>query len=320
MTVLKAKSLRPARRPCPRAMPRRASVFGLAAGLLAAFGGVNAAPATAALVAMPHDGAGLPASIPAKQVPGAITVSNIDFKRGDGGAGRLILHFSGDGATPDLRNAGLVGRGRTSATRSCRLRCRSRWMSPTSPPRCSASTPAAAAVAPSWCSAPTARSNRWPTRPEATTSSKSCRVQPPRPRARRVPTTAMGATTSSATHARLQRPPGDVQLPGRPGAHGAAADRRGIQPQHRRLRHRHRQRHPAPDQRAVGPGAGHRAAGQGPGQAPQRQRGLDRAAGGNRQVRAGQGRRAHRARQPRRDWSPSTSRSTTATPRTSPSC
>ena len=33
-------------------------------------------------------------------------MSNIDFKRGDGGAGRLILHFSGDGATPDLRNQG----------------------------------------------------------------------------------------------------------------------------------------------------------------------------------------------------------------------
>ena len=43
---------------------------------------------------------------PAKQLPGAISVSNIDFKRGDGGAGRLILHFSGDGAAPDLRNAG----------------------------------------------------------------------------------------------------------------------------------------------------------------------------------------------------------------------
>ncbi|HRF84414.1 MAG TPA: type IV pilus secretin PilQ family protein, partial [Pseudoxanthomonas sp.] len=31
-------------------------------------------------------------------------VSQIDFKRGDGGAGRLILRFDGEGAAPDLRN------------------------------------------------------------------------------------------------------------------------------------------------------------------------------------------------------------------------
>ena len=62
---------------------------------------------------------------PAKQLPGAIAVSNIDFKRGDGGAGRLILRFSGDGAAPDLRNR-LERRRSTSATRSCRPACRSR--------------------------------------------------------------------------------------------------------------------------------------------------------------------------------------------------
>ena len=105
MTVFKAKSLRPARRPMfAKAMPRRASVFGLAAGLLAAFGSVNAAP-DSAVVAMSQT-APVAAVDPGKQVPGAITVSNIDFKRGDGGAGRLILHFSGDGATPDLRTQG----------------------------------------------------------------------------------------------------------------------------------------------------------------------------------------------------------------------
>jgi len=105
MTVFKAKSLRPARRPMfAKAMPRRASVFGLAAGLLAAFGSVNAAP-DSALVAMSQT-APVVAVDPGKQVPGAITVSNIDFKRGDGGAGRLILHFSGDGAMPDLRTQG----------------------------------------------------------------------------------------------------------------------------------------------------------------------------------------------------------------------
>jgi type IV pilus assembly protein PilQ len=87
-----------------KAMPRRASVFGLAAGLLAAFGSVNAAP-DGAVVAMSQT-APVSAVDPGKQVPGAITVSNIDFKRGDGGAGRLILHFSGDGAMPDLRTQG----------------------------------------------------------------------------------------------------------------------------------------------------------------------------------------------------------------------
>src|SRR4249919_3625549 len=105
MTVFKAKSLRPARRPMfAKAMPRRASVFGLAAGLLAAFGSVNAAPDSA--VAAMSQTAPVLAVDPGKQVPGAITVSNIDFKRGDGGAGRLILHFSGDGAMPDLRTQG----------------------------------------------------------------------------------------------------------------------------------------------------------------------------------------------------------------------
>ena len=102
MTVFKAKSLRPARRP----LPTRSSVFGLAAGLLAAIGSVNAEPASAsALVALAQT-APVANIDPGKQVPGAISISNIDFKRGDGGAGRLILHFSGDGATPDLRTQG----------------------------------------------------------------------------------------------------------------------------------------------------------------------------------------------------------------------
>ncbi|HEU0306207.1 MAG TPA: type IV pilus secretin PilQ family protein [Lysobacter sp.] len=48
----------------------------------------------------------MPSNDPAKQVPGTISVSNIDFKRGDGGAGKLILRFSGDGAAPDLRSTG----------------------------------------------------------------------------------------------------------------------------------------------------------------------------------------------------------------------
>ncbi|MFL6592401.1 MAG: type IV pilus secretin PilQ [Luteimonas sp.] len=102
MTVLKASRLRPARRP----LPRRATLLGLAAGLLAAIGGVSAAQPVATGLVATMQLAPSASMDPAKQVPGAISVSNIDFKRGDGGAGRLILHFSGDGAMPDLRNQG----------------------------------------------------------------------------------------------------------------------------------------------------------------------------------------------------------------------
>ena len=100
MTVIEAKSLRPARRP----LPARASLLGLAAGLLAAIGGVHAQ----AMPAAPAMAQAAPATSldPAKQLPGAISVANIDFKRGDGGSGRLILHFSGEGAMPDLRSNG----------------------------------------------------------------------------------------------------------------------------------------------------------------------------------------------------------------------
>ncbi|GAB2613749.1 type IV pilus secretin PilQ family protein [Novilysobacter erysipheiresistens] len=76
-------------------------------GTLAAFSAVHAATPVASAGISP----GLLAQVapatsldPAKQLPGAISVSNIDFKRGDGGAGRLILRFSGEGAAPDLRN------------------------------------------------------------------------------------------------------------------------------------------------------------------------------------------------------------------------
>ncbi len=109
MTVLKATSLRPARRPLPeRAASRHVVLIGLAAGLLAAFGGVNAGQSPLTSAIEPAAAQAAPASNmdPAKQLPGAISVSNIDFKRGDGGAGRLILHFSGDGASPDLQNQG----------------------------------------------------------------------------------------------------------------------------------------------------------------------------------------------------------------------
>lgn len=101
MTVLNANSQRPARRP----LPMRATLCGVAAGLLAAIGGASAAQPPALTTTRAHVAAN-PGVDPAKQLPGAVSVSNIDFKRGDGGAGRLILHFSGDGAMPDLKTQG----------------------------------------------------------------------------------------------------------------------------------------------------------------------------------------------------------------------
>lgn len=43
---------------------------------------------------------------PAKRAPSAVSLSNIDFRRGDNGAGRIILRFDGTGASPDMRNDG----------------------------------------------------------------------------------------------------------------------------------------------------------------------------------------------------------------------
>lgn len=46
-------------------------------------------------------------AIPVPKVANApLSVSKIDFKRGDDGSGRLILKFDGQGATPDLRTLG----------------------------------------------------------------------------------------------------------------------------------------------------------------------------------------------------------------------
>jgi type IV pilus assembly protein PilQ len=102
MTVLNAKRMRPARRPY-----LRAGAIGLAIGLIAAVGAVDAAQgAQVPAAAQPAQTAPKPSLDPSKQAPGQITVSNIDFKRGDGGAGRLALRFSGGGAMPDMRNEG----------------------------------------------------------------------------------------------------------------------------------------------------------------------------------------------------------------------
>ncbi|HZX81760.1 MAG TPA: type IV pilus secretin PilQ family protein [Lysobacter sp.] len=69
--------------------------------MLAALGSVQAAPQAPAAPAAPA-----PSLDPAKQLPGTVSVADIDFKRSDDGAGRLVVRFSGEGATPDLRKMG----------------------------------------------------------------------------------------------------------------------------------------------------------------------------------------------------------------------
>lgn len=104
MTDFNAQRSRPARRPLTAH-----AVAGLAIGLVAAMSAVHAGvpvsggtllPAFVAQTALASS------TDPAKQLPGAISVSDIDFNRGDGGAGRLTLRFSGEGAMPDLRTQG----------------------------------------------------------------------------------------------------------------------------------------------------------------------------------------------------------------------
>jgi len=74
----------------------------LAVGLYAASAGALPVVTTAT---MAQSATGAMAD-PAKRAPNAVSVSAIDFKRGDGGSGKLILRFSGEGAAPDLRNNG----------------------------------------------------------------------------------------------------------------------------------------------------------------------------------------------------------------------
>ena len=62
--------------------------------------------AATASAAAPTTSATTPVAGSAIQAPAALEISNIDFKRGDGGAGRLTLRFNGNGAMPDLRNQG----------------------------------------------------------------------------------------------------------------------------------------------------------------------------------------------------------------------
>ncbi|HSD17690.1 MAG TPA: type IV pilus secretin PilQ family protein [Thermomonas sp.] len=98
MTVTNAKQQRPLRRP----LSLGTCAIGLAVGLYAA--GASALPVTG-IVAMGQSATGAMAD-PAKRTTDAVTVTAIDFKRGDGGSGKLVLRFSGTGAAPDLRNMG----------------------------------------------------------------------------------------------------------------------------------------------------------------------------------------------------------------------
>ena len=80
-----------------------AGLIGIALGALAASSAVHAA--SAPLVAGTGQATSVAGIDPARQAS-AVSVSSIDFKRGDGGAGRLILRFTGDGALPDMRTQG----------------------------------------------------------------------------------------------------------------------------------------------------------------------------------------------------------------------
>jgi len=102
MTVTTVRNRQPVR----QAIPVQALAIGLFAGLLSASAAAGAPDLRAYApggLAMAQAAAALD---PAKQVPGVVSVSAVDFKRGDGGAGKLILRFDGEGANPDLRTQG----------------------------------------------------------------------------------------------------------------------------------------------------------------------------------------------------------------------
>ncbi len=61
--------------------------------------GLGAATAHAAPQSAPPSAVATPAAT--AQTPAAVT--NIDFKRSEGGGGKLVISFNGEGAAPDLR-------------------------------------------------------------------------------------------------------------------------------------------------------------------------------------------------------------------------
>lgn len=91
MTFHQAKGLRPIR----RSTLNRVSALGVALMLACA-------PALAAAPAEQPVGA----TVAPAAAPAGLSVAKIDFKRGDDGAGRLIVQFDGQGAVPDLRTQG----------------------------------------------------------------------------------------------------------------------------------------------------------------------------------------------------------------------
>ncbi|MGE8259347.1 MAG: type IV pilus secretin PilQ [Stenotrophomonas sp.] len=93
MTFHQAKGLRPIR----RSTLNRISALGVALMLACA-------PALAAAPSEKPAGTALAAT--SATAPASLSVQRIDFKRGDDGAGRLILQFDGQGAMPDLRSQG----------------------------------------------------------------------------------------------------------------------------------------------------------------------------------------------------------------------
>lgn len=103
MTVTNAK--RPRR---GSSLVSRASLAGMAVGLLAAFTGVQAAPtpAVASVVAAINQAAPANSMDPSRRLPGTIAVSSIDFNRSQGGAGKLTIRFSGEGALVDMQDRG----------------------------------------------------------------------------------------------------------------------------------------------------------------------------------------------------------------------
>ncbi|MGX5730991.1 type IV pilus secretin PilQ [Pseudoxanthomonas beigongshangi] len=99
MTASNANGLRPIR----RLASLRTQGLGFAIGLLVATGAAGAAnPVPPARTATPST-APAPSS---PQAAGQVAITNIDFRRSEDGAGRLVVKFDRNGASPDLRNLG----------------------------------------------------------------------------------------------------------------------------------------------------------------------------------------------------------------------
>lgn len=95
--------------------PARTLLAGLICGMFAATASAGQPPVPAF--------AGNTVARPSQAAP---SVSHIDFRRGDDGAGRLVVTFNGDGAAPDLRHQGNqvvvdLGRAQVPAELSKRL-------------------------------------------------------------------------------------------------------------------------------------------------------------------------------------------------------